>query len=402
MEENQEQQQQQQTKILITNRVLLSIKEASSLIGKGGNTIENIRQEHNVKLSLSPQIPRCSDRVLTCGGDLVDVCNAIADCVAVLNREIPFNERYVNHSYKVLNFILPKPTIDELGDEELLEEGELHDNAMKSESTKAEEEYLFSIGNLRLILSDSEIAVIIGTQGKRIKNLISTYGVKIVASKKELYESDDRILEFQGHPASIAKCLIEVNETLIASFAHIKHGRQYYPHTTFKEVFNVPKEYVGALMGYKGNRIVNLRKFAKCSIKVSEKVDNNGSRSFTITSDHKSGVEKALRLLQNNYKEEIRKRESGYYTNNNARDKNKNNKNNNNNNSIDDNNNNNDNSSSSNSSNTNNVNNNNNSTNAIHDNDDSDTDGSEEKRSKNNDNKDHQESYSNHLDKTIY
>lgn len=325
--------QPQVTLATINHRVLLSLRESAKVIGLKGNTIQRIREVNHVKIGLSEKQSGCSDRILSCAGSINNVSNALGDVVDALNVrgggvEV---EKYTFH---FLNHILPPPSKEEIKDAEQLQ----------------------NIGTLRLLVTYSQLSSIIGKGGNRIKALIEKHGVKIVASRHFLPDSDERILEMQGFPGSITNALVEISEILLnemdISFAS---ERRYYPHLrnakdayvspndrskrvhekTRNEslpssgveggvatsehvvVVNIPESYVGAIVGRQGNRIANLRKFTKTKIIVESKKENKEkpvsdqqTRVFTILGSHLKNVKLAESMLLKNLNAEVSKRES--------------------------------------------------------------------------------------------
>ncbi|CEP63825.1 Hek2p LALA0_S09e03356g [Lachancea lanzarotensis] len=278
-----------ETPELTTLRVLVSLKEAARVIGSQGVSIQKIRESNNVKIGISPHERGCSDRILSCTGSAQAASSAVSDVVEILNEEDGLPEE---HSYKPLNFILPVPTATEIQD---------------PESSKR-------IGNLRLIVSNSQVSSIIGAQGSRIKSLIEKHGVKVVASKNFLPDSQDRIVEIQGFPGSIAACLLDISD-ILARETKPTNEKQYYPHTKSQEEGSVtkdvaiPVEFVGALLGRGGNRVSSLRKYTKTKVIVSDEPNEDNSRIFTITGNNQNSVKLAETMLLKNLETEKQRRE---------------------------------------------------------------------------------------------
>lgn len=343
VEQHQPQRQPQMTTTLptINHRVLLSLRESARVIGVKGNTIQRIREVNRVKIGLSEKQPGCSDRILSCAGSIENVSNALGDVVDNLNDQEGHVIEVEKFTFHFLNHILPPPSMDEIKDAEQLRK----------------------IGTLRLLVTSSQLSSIIGKGGYRIKALIEKHGVKIVASRHFLPDSDERVLEMQGFPGSITNGLVEISEILLnemdISFAS---ERRYYPHLrSSKEpyatvsdrskrnhdrsttetthatvgdssalesgqitssdhviVVNIPEAYVGAIVGRQGNRIANLRKFTKTKIIVEKKSENRENkpinskqtRVFTILGSHLKNVKLAESMLLKNLNVEIGKRES--------------------------------------------------------------------------------------------
>lgn len=334
---------------IINHRVLLSLKESAKVIGTKGSTIQRIRESNHVKIGLSEKQPGCSDRVLSCAGRIPNVSNAIGDVVDTLNtNRIEDNDgdntssgfkQEEKYPFHFLNHILPPPSKDEIKDAEQLR----------------------NIGSLRLLVTNSQLSSIIGKGGIKIKSLIDKHGVKIVASRDFLPDSDERVLEMQGFPGSITNTLMEISEILLNEMdINFASERRYYPHlrtqssskdhkhintdssltstndnnnnnsdntshndnsdvkylpNEFKATLKIPESYVGAIVGRQGNRIANLRKFTKTKIIVEKKNDKDinvdlENRTFTIYGDHLKNVRLAESMLRKNLDVEIEKREA--------------------------------------------------------------------------------------------
>ena len=295
----------------INLRALVSLEESSRIIGSKGSSISTVRETNNVKIGISKAVPGCSDRILSCFGHHQNVSNALGDVVELLlpNPDAPITPSKKYH-FPFLNHILPPPTIEELGDPS----------------------HLYNIGYLRLIIPNSQISSIIGKNGSTIKSLIDRHGVKIVASKEFLPDSDERVLELQGFSGSISNVLLDICRIIAnteATYAArkaledptVEHNkeRKYYPHlrmvqdsdrvegggvgndsngngngnrndgngngVEYRATVLVPEMFVGPMMGRKANRIISLGSFTDTRITVSpmtegpEGVKSGGSGS---------------------------------------------------------------------------------------------------------------------------
>ena len=296
----------------INHRLLLSLKEAAKIIGTKGSTISRIRAANAVKIGISEKVPGCSDRILSCAGNVINVANAIGDIVDVLNKRNPENEDAAegeaeeHYYFHFLNHILPAPSKDEIRDLQQLED----------------------IGYVRLIVANSHISSIIGKAGATIKSLINKHGVKIVASKDFLPASDERIIEIQGFPGSITNVLIEISEIILSDVdVRFSTERSYFPHlkkssgeptspstsSNTRIELKIPELYVGAIIGRGMNRIKNLKTFTKTNIVVERKDDDDKDenfRKFIITSKFPKNVKLAESMLLKNLNTEIEKREN--------------------------------------------------------------------------------------------
>ena len=306
----------------INLRALVSLEESSRIIGSRGSSISTVRETNNVKIGISKAVPGCSDRILSCFGHHQNVANALGDVVELLlpNPDAPITPSKKYH-FPFLNHILPPPTIEELGDPS----------------------HLYNIGYLRLIVPNSQISSIIGKNGSTIKSLIDRHGVKIVASKEFLPDSDERVLELQGFSGSISNVLLDICRIIAnteATYAArkaledptVEHNkeRKYYPHlrmvqdpnkiggsgidnvngngngngqdgnengTEYRATVLVPEMFVGPMMGRKANRIISLGSFTDTRITVSpmtegpEGVKSGDTSGSTTNENGTTGVE---------------------------------------------------------------------------------------------------------------
>ncbi|CCH62293.1 hypothetical protein TBLA_0G03570 [Henningerozyma blattae CBS 6284] len=251
------------------HRILLSLRESARIIGTKGVTIQKIRTDNNVKIGISDKEPGCSDRILLCNGPTENVANAIGDIIDVLTNEKFDNQlidddisnvsngpNSVKHVFHYLNFILPPPTVEEI-----------KENPEKN---------LKNIGNLRLLVTNSQLSGIIGKNGNRIKSLIDNHGVKIVASKDFLPDSDERILEIQGFPGSISNVIVEINSILVNEVdITFVSERLYYPHS---------KKRTGNGRNYRNsNSNPNLNANANINTKNNNNNNNNTTTTTTTT-----------------------------------------------------------------------------------------------------------------------
>lgn len=343
----------------IVLRVLLSLKEAAKIIGLKGSTISKIRETHGVKIGISEKVSGCSDRILSCAGPIINVANALSDCVDILNEKDYDAEgnllpplKFEKYNFHFLNHLLPPPSRNEVLEEENGEEENDDGETKKQDANEANLEDqvpVDKIGNLRLIVPNRHLSSIIGKGGVRIKALIETYGVKIVASKHFLPDSSERVLEIQGFPASISKVLIEISEILLNDvdinfipekhyYPHLKHqsngfntrqesDTSYHPSNNnfennsnnndeFKVEVLIPEIYVGALIGKQGNRIANLKDFTKTKIiierKDDESRDDSSNRIFTIIGHLPKNVKLAESMLLKNLDSEIERRQAKF------------------------------------------------------------------------------------------
>ena len=316
------------TQSAINHRVLLSLPEAAKIIGTKGSTIEKIRTDHNVKIGISEKIQGCSDRILSCAGTVINVADALAEIMTLINEDPELRNR--KYPFHYLNHILPLPSPNEVSEDDQSD--------------------LDKIGTLRLLMLNSHLSSIIGRNGHTIKGLIDKHGVKIVASREFLPGSSERILEIQGFPGSVANTLVEISEILVKDIdITFSSDKRYFPHlktpngnsggnsnssSSSDETTSgddgvdlselevlIPEAYVGAVVGRQGNRIANLRKFTRTKI-IIEKHDSESSqqhpqkhnengepcRTFTIIGNSLNRVKLAETMLLKNLQTEIERR----------------------------------------------------------------------------------------------
>ena len=306
-------------------RVLVSLDEASRIIGTKGETISKIRNNNNVKIGISKTVPGCSDRILTTSGKYENVSNSLCDVIEQLllsyNNEKEQDENDVSLMQKkkfpfpFLNHILPLPSINEIKDTHELK----------------------NIGYIRLIILNLQLSSIIGKQGIKIKSLIEKNGVKIVASKDFLPDSNERILEIQGFPGSISNTIKDIAITLhndqVITESHeqlpqqMTNSKLYYPHLKnsidndeVKATVLVPETFVGAMLGKQGKRLNSLRKYTNTKIIAAKATESEDDQVyfFTITGNSMKNVLMAESMLLKNLETEMERRQERINSNNNT------------------------------------------------------------------------------------
>ncbi|KAG0661154.1 hypothetical protein C6P46_004108 [Rhodotorula mucilaginosa] len=174
----------------LTLRALVSSKEAGVIIGRGGATIAQVRQDANVKAGVSKVVPGVPDRVLSIGGTVESVAKAYSIVArTILENPVPS----ANNNQRATN-----------------EEGA----ATTTTTTPALNPS--ASASIRLLISHLLIGSVIGKGGSKIRQIQELAHARMVASKEMLPQSTERIVEVTGQPESvrlavqeIAKCLIE-------------------------------------------------------------------------------------------------------------------------------------------------------------------------------------------------
>ncbi|KAG0670529.1 RNA binding protein, heterogenous nuclear RNP-K like protein [Maudiozyma exigua] len=306
-------------------RALVSLDEASRIIGTKGETISKIRNDNNVKIGISKTVPGCSDRILTTSGEYTNVANSLCDVIEQLlvsyNSEKEQDENDVSLMQKkkfpfpFLNHILPLPSINEIKDSHELK----------------------NIGYIRLIVLNLQLSSIIGKQGTKIKSLIEKNGVKIVASKDFLPDSNERILEIQGFPNYISNTIKDIGTTLhndqVITESHeqlpqqVTNAKLYYPHLKnpidndeVKATVLVPETFVGAMLGKQGKRLNSLRKYTNTKIIAAKATESKDDQVyfFTITGNNMKNVLMAESMLLKNLETEMERRQERISNTNNS------------------------------------------------------------------------------------
>lgn len=191
-------------------RMLISNDEASRIIGLKGQALFKLKIRYDVAISISQHEKNCSDRILFCSGYLDNVSNAMKGIVDILINTMTEDLKNKTQLFPFLTSMFKKPQISDF-------------NNIKS---------LSEIYSIRLILSNSQLSAIIGKDGHTIKSLISKYNIKIIASKRFLPDSDERILELQGTSKNIAESQIHIGKIMYHKGLNREHfgERHYHPH----------------------------------------------------------------------------------------------------------------------------------------------------------------------------
>ncbi|GAA5956348.1 hypothetical protein JCM3765_005636 [Sporobolomyces pararoseus] len=175
----------------LTLRALVSSKEAGVVIGRGGATIAEIRENANVKAGVSKVVPGVPDRVLSIGGTTESVAKA---------------------------YSLVAQTIVE--------------NPVPSASTPAEAQPAAptsSSASIRLLISHLLIGSVIGKGGAKIRSIQEISGARMVASKEMLPQSTERIVEVTGSSEAVRLAVNEIAKCLIEDWERSQGTVLYHP-----------------------------------------------------------------------------------------------------------------------------------------------------------------------------
>ncbi|CAI5760749.1 unnamed protein product [Candida verbasci] len=136
----------------ITYRMYCPVKEASTIVGKKGETITHIRRKADVKVSVSENLPGVPERIVTVKGSIENVARAFGLIVRTI-----------------------------------LEEPEDEPATIDSQTY-----------NLKLLIPHPMIGFIIGKQGSTFRKIEEESASKLKAAEQPLAFSTDRILSVQG------------------------------------------------------------------------------------------------------------------------------------------------------------------------------------------------------------
>ncbi|KAL8297202.1 hypothetical protein RB601_003357 [Gaeumannomyces tritici] len=156
----------------LTVRAIVSSKEAGVIIGKGGKNVADLRDETGVRAGVSKVVQGVHDRVLTITGG----CDAISKAYAIVARAL----------------LEGAPTLGMGG-------------VVQSNGTHP----------IKLLISHNQMGTIIGREGLKIKHIQDVSGVRMVAQKDMLPQSNERVVEVQGTPEGIQRAVWEICKCLI-------------------------------------------------------------------------------------------------------------------------------------------------------------------------------------------
>ncbi|GAA5867618.1 hypothetical protein JCM1840_002573 [Sporobolomyces johnsonii] len=175
----------------LTLRTLVSSKEAGVIIGRGGATIAQIRQDANVKAGVSKVVPGVPDRVLSIGGTTESVAKA-----------------YSLVAQTILENPVPAPS------------SPAEAPAAVPSSSSA---------SIRLLISHLLIGSVIGKGGAKIRSIQELSGARMVASKEMLPQSTERIVEVTGSSEAVRLAVGEIAKCLIDDWERSQGTVLYHP-----------------------------------------------------------------------------------------------------------------------------------------------------------------------------
>ncbi|POV98364.1 hypothetical protein PSTT_14460 [Puccinia striiformis] len=160
---------------------------AGVIIGKGGKTVAEIREQTGTKAGVSKAVQGVHDRIFSVSGGLEGVSKAYAIVAeAILQNPLAATDPAL---------AVPPPTA--------------------------------TTTIIRVLVSHNLMGSIIGRQGSKIKEIQDTSGVRMVASKEMLPQSTERVVEVQGAPEAIRLAIHEIGKCLMDDWERA-HGTVLY------------------------------------------------------------------------------------------------------------------------------------------------------------------------------
>lgn len=297
----------------IAMRALIHNQDAGLIIGKGGASVAEIRQEAGARVTVSEHIPGVSERILTITGPLDHVAKAFS----LVSQKIA--EGQINEEKKA--GLPPGPA----------------DPKMRHVQ-------------MRLLIPHPRMGGVIGKQGSKIKEIQDASGARVSASEEMLPGSQERMVTVSGVADSIHIASYHIGQVVhdgetraaigaqhhhphhhqqqqqqialyrpgagpsMGSSSHHRGGdrqprsaplqhqqqpqQQAQPQQLAQQSVQIfiPNDMVGAIIGKGGNRINSIRQQSGCRIMIAEPDPNGGDRLVTITGGT-DGNQMALYLL---------------------------------------------------------------------------------------------------------
>eukprot|EP00108_Taenia_solium_P011777 TsM_000814500 transcript=TsM_000814500 gene=TsM_000814500 len=163
-------------------RVLIPSRAAGPIIGKGGETIKDLRAQYSVRLHIPDS--RGPERVFNMEGDRPNICGCLRELTDVLMDVLSAKN----------------------ADQRLLE-GRKDDEGNDLDPAK--------LLDLRILIHHSQVGSVIGKSGDKIKELREKHRMQIIKIYQEFApRSTDRVLQLIGEPQNVFACVEDIMETL--------------------------------------------------------------------------------------------------------------------------------------------------------------------------------------------
>ena len=159
--------------VTLTIRLLMTGKEVGSIIGKGGEIINSIREESGAKIHISDgAVP---ERVVTVTGQTESI-------------------------FKAFHLISKK----------LEDEGTTSSSSQKSDSGSTSSKTGLGTVTLRLIVPASQCGSLIGKGGSKIKEIREVTGASVVVASDMLPNSTERTVTVSGSKSAMSQCIYQI------------------------------------------------------------------------------------------------------------------------------------------------------------------------------------------------
>ncbi|XP_028397276.1 poly(rC)-binding protein 3-like [Dendronephthya gigantea] len=265
---------------ILTLRFLMNGKEAGTLIGKGGQTIQNLRKSSDAIINISDNASK--ERVVSVTGAVNNIMSAFKLIVTTIEENLLNNDR---SSYTPLTF--------------------------------------------QLMVPSGQCGSLIGSGGSKIKLIREKSGAHIQIATDPLPMSTERMITLSGKPENINLCMKSLCEIMV-EYPVRGHVDPYYPQNYHSnrpsrserdysetrdhyergrepsryssrnsssrrrkrsedydeymtETMAIPSRYAGGVIGKRGTKISEIRSKSGAAIKIADETDGSGERIVTIS-----------------------------------------------------------------------------------------------------------------------
>ncbi|XP_046861818.1 poly(rC)-binding protein 2-like [Xenia sp. Carnegie-2017] len=287
---------------IVTLRFIMNGKEAGLLIGKGGETIKNLRKSSDAIINISDNTSR--ERLVSLTGPVNSVIHAFK---LIIER---FEEDYYSRS--------------------------------------SPEDMVF-----QLLVPSAQCGSLIGRSGSTIKYIREKSGAHIMIDSDPMPQSSERMVHISGSASSVIGCMKSICDTMVQNPVSC-HIDPYYPENSpmnkksnrpvrnhrydrdsyerrdqgrpllrsplprrrkrsddfldefMTETMSIPSQFAGSLIGRRGAKINEIRTKSEASIKIADAREGSSERIVTI-SGNPEAVGMAQFLIKSRVKFEEKK-----------------------------------------------------------------------------------------------
>jgi len=199
-------------KVTITLRTIVTGPEAGSIIGRGGEVVNSIRDESGAKIRIEGSSPQ--ERIITVDGPTDSIFKA---------------------------YTLICKTLEERELRDSRESGGRRDRESSREREGDREDLDL---HLNLLIPSSQCGAIIGKEGTKIKEIRETTGASIHVSCEPLPGSSERYVKVAGNREEVTQCIYHICCALLESPPK-GEPRLYRPDTGFQNEVRGPRMRLG-------------------------------------------------------------------------------------------------------------------------------------------------------------